>query len=176
MSSQEFGRESTTTRGRDGKTQQVRDAASEALDKVSSVAREAGSKAKQAASETASTMTGQVKELLDKQIGNGATMAGHFASSIKLAADDLGRQSPALGGFVESLADKVEVYADDLQNQTFEQLVKTTSDFTRRQPALVFGLAAVAGFFLFRTVKSASDLSAPSIQPAQAGDYGPDHG
>jgi hypothetical protein len=104
-------------------------------------------------------------------------MAGHFANSIKIAADDLGKQSPALAGFVHQFADKVEDYAEDMQDRTVEQLVRTASDYTRRQPALVFGLAAVAGFFLFRTVRSASDqTSAPPIQPTQDWRQGRDHG
>ena len=34
------------------------------------------------------------------------------------------------------------------------ELVKAATDFMRRQPAMVFGLASVAGFFLFRLLKS----------------------
>lgn len=174
MSNQDFGREAATARAPDSKAKIIKDAATEAITRASNVAREAGSKAKEAASDTASTMTEHVKELIDKQIGSGATMAGHFANSIKLAADDLGKQSPALAGFVHQFADKVEDYAEDMQDRTVEQLVRTASDYTRRQPALVFGLAAVAGFFLFRTVRSASDqTSAPPIQPAQ--DWGQEH-
>lgn len=177
MSNQDLGREAATTRAPDSKAKLIKDAATEAITRASGVAREAGSKAKEAASDTATTMTDHVKELIDKQIGSGATMAGHFANSIKLAADDLGRQSPALAGFVHQFADKVEDYAEDMQDRTVEQLVRTASDYTRRQPALVFGLAAVAGFFLFRTVRSASDqTSAPPIQPAQAWGQEQDHG
>jgi hypothetical protein len=32
--------------------------------------------------------------------------------------------------------------------------MRTASDFTRRQPALVFGLASLAGFMLLRVLKS----------------------
>ena len=59
-------------------------------------------------------------------------------------------------------------YAEGLQDQTVEQLTQRASDFTRRQPALVLGLAAVAGFFMFRTWKSAQPVSSPSIQPMQS--------
>jgi hypothetical protein len=34
--------------------------------------------------------------------------------------------------------------------------MRTASDFTRRQPALVFGLASLAGFVLLRVLKSSS--------------------
>jgi hypothetical protein len=92
-------------------------------------------------------------------------MAGQFASSVRLAADDLASQSPLLSGAVRSFADKVEEYADDVKDRTVEELVRTASDFTRRQPALVFGLAALAGFIIFRTVKSAPTVAAPPVQP-----------
>ena len=178
MTNQDFGRSSDTpTPGRDSKAQSIKGAASDAFAKVSDVARDAGSKAKEAASETAFTVTEQVKELLDRQIGNGASVAGHFASSAKLAADDLDRNSPLLAGMVRSLAHKVEDYADEFEGQTVEHLTRTASDFTRKQPALVFGLAALAGFFIFRTMKSAPGTTAsPSIQPIHSEEADRSHG
>jgi ElaB/YqjD/DUF883 family membrane-anchored ribosome-binding protein len=168
MSNQEF-RSGASGEGRSGQssTSKMQNVASDAFSQATDMAKEAGAKARKVASDTASTVTDQVKELLDRQIGSGADMAGYFASSAKLAADDLSRQSPVLGGFVRSFADKVEDYATDLQDQTVEQLARAASDFTRRQPALVFGLAALAGFFMFRTMKSAPSTAAPSIQPDQ---------
>ena len=168
MSNQDFGDQATSdgsaTRG---KKRAVRETASEALSQVSGMAKDAGSKAKQAASEATFTVTEQIKEMLDKQIGTGAATAGLFASSVRLAADDFAQQSPLLGGFVRTFADKIEDYAEDLQHQTVEHVVRSASDFTRKQPALVFGLAALAGFFVFRTLKSAPATDSPSIQPNQ---------
>ncbi len=165
MSNQDFEPKSAAAGGRDKKTQGIKEAASDAFAKASDAARDAGSKAKQAASDTAFTVSEQVKDLLDRQLGNGVTAAGHFASSIKLAADDLDRESPAMASVVRSFANKVENYADDFQDQTVDHLARSASDFTRRQPALVFGLAALAGFFIFRTMKNAPAVRAPSIQP-----------
>jgi hypothetical protein len=177
MTNQDFGRSNDTTRGQDGKAPNIKGAASEAFAKVSDVARDAGSKAKEAASETAFTVTEQVKDLLDRQIGNGANVAGQFASSVKLAADDLDRSSPILAGMVRSFANKVEDYADEFQDQTVEHLTRSASDFTRRQPALVFGLAALAGFFMYRTMKNApSTTTSPSIQPNQTAATGHTYG
>ena len=143
----------------------IGDVASQALSQASDAARDAGTKARQAAADTASNVTDQVKQTLDRQIGAGANMAGHFANSMRLAADDLGSQSPLLSGAVRSFADRVEEYADVVKDRSAEDLVRAASDFTRRQPALVFGLAALAGFVVFRTVKSAPSVSAPPIQP-----------
>jgi len=56
-------------------------------------------------------------------------------------------------------AKKVEEFSRDLQGQTVDDLVRTASDFTRRQPAVVFGLASLAGFLLFRVLKSSPPSS-----------------
>ena len=180
MTNQDPSRQSARPRDR---ASQIKDAANEAFAKLSDVARDAGSRTKQAATETASSMSGQVKGLLDEQIGSGVSLAGAFASSIRVAADDLDKQSPMMASLVRNFAGKVEGYADEFQGQTVDQLARSASRFTRQQPALVFGLAAVAGFFLFRTMKSASDetQTSPPIQPSYEqpsyeGDGGLDHG
>ena len=171
MSNQDFaGERSTSSSGgvssrSGGIGEKIGDAASQALSQATDVARDAGTKARQAAADTASDVAAQVKDALDRQIGTGANMAGQFASSVRLAADDLAAQSPLLSGAVRSFADKVEEYAGEVKDRTVEELVRAASDFTRRQPALVFGLAALAGFAIFRTVKSAPAVTAPPIQP-----------
>jgi len=151
---------------REGTTTKASDAARKAFEQASGMAREAGARAKQAASDTASTVTSQVKELLNQQIGSGAAMAGQFASSIRGAANELDRDSPLLAGFVRTFANRVGHHAGEMQDQTVEQLTRTAADFTRKQPALVFGLAALAGFFMFRTFKNAGPVESPSIQPS----------
>jgi hypothetical protein len=174
MSNQEFrgdfgvqpSRQDTT--GGPGASSSMRDAASDAFSQASALAKDAGTKAKQAASDTASTVTDHVKDLLDRQIGSGADVASHVANAARLAADDLSKESPMLGGVVRNLADRVEGYAREWHDQTVDQVFRAASDFTRRQPALVFGAAALAGFFMFRAMKNApATTSAPPIQPDQ---------
>jgi ElaB/YqjD/DUF883 family membrane-anchored ribosome-binding protein len=151
--------------------QTMKEAASETIakasDMASGMARDTGAKAKQAASDAASTVNEQVREMLDKQISSSWNLAGQMASSFKVAADDLNQTSPFAAGLVRNLAEKVEGYADEFQDQTVEQVVRSASDFTRRQPALVFGLAALAGFLIFRTAKTALPTASPSITPDQ---------
>ena len=177
MSNQDFERERWTasqtaegmSRTTTDHTQGVRGKAQEAFSKASDMARDAGEKAKRAASETASSATESVKDLLNQQIGTGVGLAGHFANSVRLAADDLSRESPMVAGLVRGLANRVDNYAEGLQDQTVDQLARAASDYTRRQPALVFGLAALAGFFAFRTIKNAQSVTSPSLQPGHQG-------
>jgi hypothetical protein len=55
---------------------------------------------------------------------------------------------------VRGAADKVEEFSQDIRGKSVDDLLHNASDFTRRQPALVFGLASLAGFFLFRVLKA----------------------
>jgi hypothetical protein len=139
--------------------------AGDAFSKASDMARDAGAKATRAASETASSMTDSVIGLLNEQIVTGAASAGRLADAMRVAAHDLSKESPLLAGVVRTFAGNVDGYAGRLENQTVEQLTKSASDYTRQQPALVFGLAAIAGFLAFRTFKNAQSVSSPPIQP-----------
>jgi len=153
----------------------MRDAAGEAFSKASDTA---GEKAKRAAADAASSMSGHVMGLLNDQLGVGAQSANRFASSMRVAADDLDHENPMLADLVRGFAHNVDHYADRLEDQTVEQLAKSASDLTRRQPALMFGLAALAGFFVFRTFKSASasSVASPPIQPSYSHSAGDNHG
>jgi len=143
--------------------------ANDLIAKASELAGEAAGKVRDTASETAASIGGEVKQLLDRQVSGGATMVSHLANSAKRAADGLDQEAPQLAGVVRALADRMDGYAGNLQNKTVDQLAKGASDFTRRQPALMFGLAAIAGFFAMRTLKSTpTKVASPSIQPTQA--------
>jgi ElaB/YqjD/DUF883 family membrane-anchored ribosome-binding protein len=146
------------------------EAANEAVAAASSVAQQATEGAKQSAAYAVNMVSSQLKELLDQQVVNGADMIGHVAKSAQLAADDLDQNVPQVAKLVRGLADRIEVVADDIRDQTAEELVKNVTDFTRRQPALTFGLAALAGFFVFRALKSSPSVTSSSpIQPDHDG-------
>ena len=51
----------------------------------------------------------------------------------------------------------MEEFSEDMRGKSVDELMLTASDFTRRQPALVFGLASLAGFVLLRVLKSNPD-------------------
>jgi hypothetical protein len=166
MSYQDFeGTESASSGDHQARNKKMRDAAGETFSRASDTARDAGARTQRATEGSTSSLADSVMGLLNQQLGAGADAAGHFASSMRLAAHDMERENPMLADLVRGLAHNVDGYADALENQTVEQLTKTASDFTRRQPALVFGLAAVAGFLAFRTFKNAQSVPSPSIQP-----------
>ena len=88
---------------------------------------------------------------MNQKVSLGAEFASHIAGAAKSAADNLDGNAPQIAGL-----EKLEGFSSDLREQTVDDLVRTASDFTRRQPALVFGLASLAGFALFRVLKSNS--------------------
>jgi ElaB/YqjD/DUF883 family membrane-anchored ribosome-binding protein len=173
MSNQYSGRHPNDRQRSDAQNRggQTRKQGSDALSQVPDAAQSATSTAKKAASDAASTITGQVKSLLDTQLASGAAMVGHLGSSAKRAADDLDRNAPQLAELVRGVADRIEGYADDLRDQSVDQVFRSASNFTRRQPALVFGLAALAGFFALRTIRSTPLPTQPRRPNVPSGDY-----
>jgi hypothetical protein len=169
MSNPNFRRETSGEKNRARK--ETADIPGDALTEASRAASDAAGKASQVASDAASSITDQVKGLLDEQVGNGANMVGHLAGSAMLAADDLHRNAPQLAGLLQGVAHRLESYADDLHGQSVDELWRSASNYTRRQPAVVFGLAALVGFFALRTLKSTSVTPTAKHSQQQHGQF-----
>jgi hypothetical protein len=168
MSNEQFGgetkaqsRESTTS----GLAADISNRAGAAASSLSDAAQYATEKAKQSALDVAGTATHQVKGLLDGQVASGAEMIGHLAKSTRRAAEELDHDAPQLAGLVRGVAVQIDGLAGNMRDQTVDELLRTASDFTRRKPALVFGLASLAGFFVFRVLKSAPSGAPTSSLP-----------
>jgi hypothetical protein len=143
-------------------SQDVRGKANEAVSKLGEMAQLAGSQAKNAAASFATEAQQKTKGYLNQQVSAGADLVGHVADSVKSAADNLETASPQLAGLVRDAASRVSTFSDDLRGQSVDDLIRTATAFTRRQPALVFGLASLAGFFAFRVLKASQPNSSGS--------------
>lgn len=141
-----------------------------AASKTAEMLEGAAETARRAASDTVAGFTDQFRETVDRQVVSGADIVGQLATSTKRTAEDLEGSSPFVAGIVRSLADRMDGYADTLRGQSVEELAQGVSDLTRRQPALVFGLAAFAGFLTYRTFASAR-----SANQAGQGQRGENH-
>src|SRR5262245_1049998 len=158
-----------------GVAQDMRAKAGEAISKVTDAAQQAGSQAKDAAASLASDASQKAKGFLNMQVSSGSDLAGHVAQSVRCAADSLDSNAPQLAGLARGAAERVEQFSRDIRGQTVEDLVRTASDLTRRQPALVFGLASLAGFLAFRVLKSSAPqefrmLNSSSSEGGRLGD------
>jgi hypothetical protein len=132
----------------------LRAKAADAVSKINDVAQAAGQQAKATATSLASEANEKAKGVMNEQIAAGAEWMGYVAEATKAAADSLDRNAPKLSGLVRETAQKVERFSQDVKDRSVEELYQSASGFTRRQPALVFGSAALFGFFLFRLLKT----------------------
>jgi hypothetical protein len=112
----------------------------------------------------AATVTSQVQDVLDQQVVRGARTINSLAQSATRAADELQTDAPQIAGLVRGIAARVEEYSRNLETQSVTDIYQEASDYTRRQPAVVFGVAALAGFFALRTLKSSSTGSGRRAQ------------
>jgi hypothetical protein len=107
----------------------------------------------------AATVTSQIQEVLDQQVVSGARTMTTVARSARRAADEFETEAPQIAGLVRGVAERVEEYSRNLETQSATDIYQAASDFTRRQPAVVFGVAALAGFFALRTLKASAASS-----------------
>jgi ElaB/YqjD/DUF883 family membrane-anchored ribosome-binding protein len=153
-------------------TSEVRQRAAEATSKLSDVAQQAGEQAKQTASSLANEANQKAMGFLNQQVVSGADLVSHVADSAKCAADNLEDKAPQLAELVRDAAGRVEEFSHEVRSKTVDELLRNASEVTRRQPALVFGCASLAGFFLFRLLKAKPDTSSrePSA-PSRLDEY-----
>jgi ElaB/YqjD/DUF883 family membrane-anchored ribosome-binding protein len=142
--------------------------AGDALSKINDAAQTAGQQAKATAVSLASEANERAKGVLSQQLTAGAEWVGFVAEATKAAADSLDRNAPKLSGFVRETAQKVERLSRDVKDRSVEELYQSASDFTRRQPALVFGSAALFGFFIFRLLKTEPRSASRAADEAEA--------
>jgi hypothetical protein len=102
------------------------------------------------------SMTSQVQGLLDQQVVRGAKTVSNIASSARRAADELETDAPQLASLGRGMADRLQDYSRNLEDQSVTDIYRAASVFTRQRPAIVFGLGALAGFLALRTFKSIS--------------------
>jgi ElaB/YqjD/DUF883 family membrane-anchored ribosome-binding protein len=157
MASQSFDQGSVRTRG--GKTTTSEERGGEASS-TSGIRRDQN---RQSPNQSGETISSQVQGLLDQQVVKGAKVVSNVANSARRAADELETDTPQLAGLVRGMADRLQDYSRTLENQSVTDIYQTASDFTRRQPEVVFGVAALAGFFALRTFKSSSSEAGNAI-------------
>lgn len=118
-----------------------------------------------------SSLSKQVVGLLDQQVESAAEYLGHVAGSVKRAADELDADAPQLGRFAHLGADKIDELAETVRNKSAEDVWQAGSQYTRERPAIVFGLAALAGFLAYRTFKNTGRAHSASRRSNDAPEF-----
>jgi hypothetical protein len=115
---------------------------------------DAGEEASASIGKMASDAMSGIKDSLEAQKTAGAEAIGHLARSTGEAADRLEGQAPGVARMIKDAAGSVERASRDIQEQSLDDLVRTVSDFARRQPVLFAGLGVVAGFLIARAMRA----------------------
>jgi ElaB/YqjD/DUF883 family membrane-anchored ribosome-binding protein len=138
-----------------GTTTDMRGKASEAASKLSGAAQLAVDEAKRAGSSLASEANQRVRGLLDQQVNAGADLIGQVAESARAAAQSLEGDIPQLASILRDASSRADEFSRQIRNQSASELAGAVSDFARRRPAVVFGVAAAFGFLAFRVLNAA---------------------
>ena len=112
-------------------------------DFVSGVANEIAAALKQTASETA-----------EAAITSGAERMTGLGRAVHGAADELGRELPAIGDYIHAAANRLENAGSGLRDQRLEDMYGSLSRFVRREPAIAFVGLMFAGLIVSRLVKT----------------------
>src|SRR3984893_6226522 len=121
-----------------------------ALSKVSEAAQQAGSHVREAATSLATEAGEKAKGFIDQQVSSGADFLGYIGHSATVAADTLHPDAPQLAGLVRRVATSVTDLSDTVRGQSPAALLETASDYVRQNPGLVLSTAVACGFALAR--------------------------
>ncbi len=119
-------------------------------------AKSIGAEAQSAVNEAAGAIKEKARDAAEEAKAKGVDQIAGVTRAVHSAADELGRELPQAAGFIHSAADKLEDASARLRDKSVEDLVTTFNNFTRRQPAVAFAGAVLAGFALSRFLKSSA--------------------
>jgi hypothetical protein len=105
--------------------------------------------------------TSQLSSQKERAVGSLGTLASVLHDAGRQARD---QDQATVAQYVDVVADQVDSLATALKDQDLNQLIMSTGQFARRQPALFLAAAFAVGFAGARLLKSAA--------PQQGGGYG----
>lgn len=112
-----------------------------------------------AARDMASQTTDKLKQAVDGQKNAGAEYVGSLADTLRRAAREFDGDLPIAGSYIRKAASQIEGVSDSLRTGNFNDLVRETQSFARRQPTAFLGMAVLAGFGVVRFLKSSAASS-----------------
>ena len=117
--------------------------------------------AKETVQELAEPLKEKAIEVAKEQKDFGADHLRLLARAMQSASDAIQTDVPQVANYIRNLSNKLDQTSSDIRDSDLEQLGQTMSDFAKRNPALVFGGALLAGLALTRFLKSSK--SNPSM-------------
>lgn len=143
----------------DNATSDVAKAAEEVTEQVKKSADEVMTAAKETVQDLAEPLKDKALDLAKEQKDAGADHLRMLARAMNSASQAVQSDVPQLANYIKNLSGKLEQVSTDIRDQELDQLGQSASDFAKRNPALVFGGAMLAGLALTRFLKSSSQPS-----------------
>ena len=147
----------------------VEDLKEQASTVAGSVTETAGQEAdeiKAAAKEVLADATDRVGSAVRQQKTAGADYIETVARAIERAAGEFEPDVPQAAKYIRQAGSQLSDLATAVRQRDARELVAEVEGFARRQPALFFGGAMLAGFAAIRFLKSASPKTAQSEVPS----------
>ncbi len=111
--------------------------------------------------ESAGAVGGRLKEQAERLAAKRGTQAGVLMSDIGSAVREAARcleerDDPTVASWTNGLADRVESFAEDLQDGDPQRLTRSIAEFARRRPEISIASMFVAGLGIARFLKSSA--------------------
>ena len=132
----------------------MKEAASDAQDKVTSSVREQAAKIGEKAKTVASDAGRKIEGALNDQRATGADYLQNMAGLVHQTADVFEREVPQASRYIRQAADQIDTVAEAVRTKDLRDAVSDVQDFARRQPAIFFGGALLLGFAAVRMFKT----------------------
>ena len=132
----------------------MKEAASDAQDKVTSTVREQASKIGEKAKTVASDTGRKIESALNEQRATGADYLQNMAGLVHQTADVFEREVPQASRYIRQAAEQIDTVAEAVRTKDVREAVNDVQDFARRQPAIFFGGALLLGFAAVRMFKT----------------------
>lgn len=149
--------------------QQAQQAKSDIKDKSQEIIDEA----KQKGREVAGQAQEKAADLMSEQQQHLAGQIDGVANALQQTARQLDGEQAWLAQGAEQAARSLNSMAGAMRNKDFGTLINELEGYTRRQPAVVLGGAAVAGFLLTRFLKSSTRHEEPDYRDERYNRYNP---
>jgi hypothetical protein len=137
--------------------QRASDLSGAVADQVKRGASEAGGQARQF-----------INDAIKARLSVGTDLLETIAESARAAASKLQDTSPQVASLVQTGADRVEDFSQSVKDRSPEELLEAGLEFSRRNPAVVFGAAFAAAMIATRVLAGSSRRSIRSPSRASS--------
>lgn len=121
---------------------------------ISQTARDAASKVKTVAADTAARAKSEAERLATEKKEAAASRVGGYSNALHESARSFEEQDPNIAWFTHQAADRLQGVADYIRNRDFTTLREDCCGVARRHPTAFFGGLFVAGLLIGNMMKA----------------------